>query len=657
MLTSDDDAVRVDYTCRVKEDEALYTGQVTCDGRPAAGFEVLIRLTGADAAIRVQNVRDCDGYYLLTVRFQRVVAASSCDPDARVVTCSWQGRLLDPAKCKPGLTDYSWSGFTARQCGAAYRSGFMVTLDVPGYEDLFVNEVRPYTRIVTSETLASLGGELMIRQRTIEGYAPNLTLQPLPEKTPPIQPLDEPLVCAKSKEIRLHFIAARRGRALGWPDAGRYFQSLVPKQWRPDRRYDDTLVFKCSIAGYRDPRMSFEQGLDVIRRIHNLTDGMKQVCYYSMIQCEGGDSGRPDMMRLFSPVGDLPALKRVMREARAYRAFLSLHDNFDQDDVRSPCFDPARIARDSLGRLMSGGYWSGVQLAQVSIPGCLAELKRRVPRVLKHFGIQMTYHLDTHSGSTFTYDANPRRPYNATEFVAARQELGAEFEKYGINVTSECLVEPYLGYLGHVWALFDWGTIWEGEEHVPFANFIYHGAASWNSGSAKDEAAILDSLIAGGGAAMESLPATDNWLRNLDLLYLVQPVYTALRQRKWSDFRQAEGTRTVDYAPRPRSPGGRGSFVEVNDEKKTYRVVVDGRLMAQDFATVFPSPRGKGAWLAYSRTDRELDWPAPPGWQDGPVKGVTLTEGGPGIRVEGRIAKGRLRIALKARQPVRLTPA
>ena len=109
---------------------------------------------------------------------------------------------------------------------------------------------------------------------------------------------------------------------------------------------------------------------------------------------------------------------------------------------------------------MSGGYWSGVQLAQVSIPGCLAELKRRVPRVLKHFGIRMTYHLDTHSGSTFTYDANPRRPYNATEFVAARQELGAEFEKYGINVTSECLVEPYLGYIGHVWALFDWGTIW-----------------------------------------------------------------------------------------------------------------------------------------------------------------------------------------------------
>jgi hypothetical protein len=79
--------------------------------------------------------------------------------------------------------------------------------------------------------------------------------------------------------------------------------------------------------------------------------------------------------------------------------------------------------------------------------------------------------------------------------------------------------------------------------------------------------------------------------------------------------------------------------------------------MAQDFATVFPSPRGKGAWLAYSRADRELDWPAPAGWKDGPVKGVTLTEGGPGIRVEGRIAKGRLRIALKARQPVRLTPA
>jgi hypothetical protein len=653
QLTSDDDAVRVEYACRVSEREALYTARVSCDGRPAAEFEVLIRLVGADATIRVQNVRDFAGYYLLTVRFQRVVAASSCDPDARVVTCGWQGRLLDPAKCKPGMTDYSWHGSVARPCGAAYRAGFMVTFDLTGYEDLFVHEVRSYTRIATSEALASLGGELMIRQRTIEGFAPNLQLMPEGRTNPPVKPLDEPILCARSKEIRLHFIAARRGRALDWPDAARYFQSLVPKRWHPDRRYDDTLVFKCSVSAFRAARMSFEEGGEAIRRIHNLTDGMKQVCYYSMFQHEGGDSGRPDLTRIYPAVGDRQALKRVMSEARKHNAIVSLHDNFDQDDVRSPDYDPACTARDSLGRLMSGGYWQGVQLVQVSIPGCLPQLKQRVRRVLKHYGIRMTYHLDTHSGTVFTYDANPRRPFNATEFVAARKELGAEFEKYGVNVTSECLMEPYLGYIGHVWALFNWDKVWEGEEAVPFANYIYHGVASWNSGGASDEAAILNSLVSGGGAGVAFPFAGKDWNAIVDQLYLIQPVYAALRQRKWSGFRQSGAVRRVEYASTALSTGGPGSFIEVNDEKKTYRVVVDGVLMAQDFATVFPSPR-KGAWLAFSRTDRELEWSAPAGWKDGPVKGITLTDGGPGVRVEGRIEKGRLRIALKAHQPVRL---
>ena len=141
---------------------ATYHAKVSVDDHPAAEFDVIFRLDGPDATLSFENVRELAGYYFLTIRFPRVVAASSRDADGRLVTCGWQGRLLDPHVCKPNMTDYSWHGSVARPCGAAYRNDFMVTFDMLGYEDLFIQEVRQSTRIAGAETVASLGGESCI---------------------------------------------------------------------------------------------------------------------------------------------------------------------------------------------------------------------------------------------------------------------------------------------------------------------------------------------------------------------------------------------------------------------------------------------------------------------------------------------------------------
>ncbi len=202
--------MRVAYELRAFGDQAVYRATVTCDGAAAVEFDLNIRLNGADAIISTSGVTEHPGYSLLTVRFQRVVAASSLDADARIVTCGWQGRLLDPARCKPNMTDYSWHGTLARQCGAAYRDRFAVTIDVPGYEDLFIQEVRQYSRIGLAQTLASLGAELMYRRRTVED--PTLQLQVPPGASVPVEVPDEPILSAGPNEIRLHAISARKGR-------------------------------------------------------------------------------------------------------------------------------------------------------------------------------------------------------------------------------------------------------------------------------------------------------------------------------------------------------------------------------------------------------------------------------------------------------------
>ncbi len=196
------------------------------DDHPAAEFDVIFRLDGPDATLSFENVRELAGYYFLTIRFPRVVAASSRDADGRLVTCGWQGRLLDPHVCKPNMTDYSWHGSVARPCGAAYRNDFMVTFDMLGYEDLFIQEVRQSTRIAGAETVASLGGELMHRQRTIEIPTGDLAIPPPPGKNPPVVRPRVPMLCAPRKEIRLHFIA---GAKLDWPDTARTSNRWFPR--------------------------------------------------------------------------------------------------------------------------------------------------------------------------------------------------------------------------------------------------------------------------------------------------------------------------------------------------------------------------------------------------------------------------------------------
>ena len=139
-----------------------------------------------------------------------------------------------------------------------------------------------------------------------------------------------------------------------------------------------------------------------------------------------------------------------------------------------------------------------------------------------------------------------------------------------------------------------------------------------------------------------------------------------LRNRKWTGYSRKESVIRVDYADASQNkdnsentgkmPVPRGvSFIEIDIAKKSYRVQVEGRLIAQDFVTVAPGMH-EGTLVAYSRADHELDWPAAPaGWSDGPLDAVTLTESGPGIRPSAKIENGRIKLSLKAEQPVRLS--
>lgn len=646
VATTDDESVRATYSLTMNKGNAVYHGEVTWDGLPAAEFDLDIGLEGDDATIRLENVIERGPYRFMSLRLEHIVSASTGNPGSKVVTCCWQGRVLDPALCKPQMIDYNWVGFTARQCGAAYRPDFMVTLDVPAFDDIFIQDVWAYTRTGSGECLASLGAELMHRQRDVKGrYEP--AWEPPPERRKETPAPAEPILCGTGKEVRLHLLA---GAALDWPDAARYFQRLLTTGKHCEPRYRDATICKVHFAHKDAPEFTFTQARDVLRRISALTDGLKQVCYFTMWQHRGGDNGWPDLSVVHPGVGDKDTLRRIIAEAHTYNALISFHNNYDEFDYDNDNFDGDYVGRDLAGRLWHTGRWGTAQLYKISVPAYRAELKKITAGIIEEYGLRESYHLDTYSGTPYLHDFHPAHPCNATTYTAAKVALLDWIRNtYDIDTTSENLCDPFVGHIGHAWLLFNWADVWQGEQKVPFAQFIYHGAISWNSGSATSREAILDSLLQGGGVGYEppGNPAgTFSLEQTIDALYLVHQPYLALRNRRWLDYRHDGDVRRVTYE-------GLDTFIEVNDADKTYQVVVDGKVLAARFQTVFAG-RKPGTLLAFSLTDGDLDWPAPEGWLDGEIAVLALTDAGPGQRQAARIEAGRLRLTMRAHEPVRL---
>jgi len=384
---------------------------------------------------------------------------------------------------------------------------------------------------------------------------------------------------------------------------------------------------------------------------------MKQVCYLTYFQSRGGETDYPEMWKIFPAVGDKAMLLRVMRKARQYNAIVSFHQNLDVFDAEADCVDGNFIARDCNGALFNGGYWHPNQLLRISLPNYRRQVRTHIDRLVKTYAISQTYHLDQYSGDPYSYDANPRRPWPSKEFVRGKLEILKDFNARGIDVTSECLTHPYVGHIGHSWSLFNSGAYWAGERAVPFTQFIYHHAISWNSSNASTIDTMLDSLIEGGGCGLswpmgDFIPAEGrieviptSWNQVCDALYLLQQPYVLLRGRKWTDVVAKGSVRRVVY--------GRRSYIEVDDAAKRYRVVVDGRVMAKDFVTVVPAPDGR-AMIAYARAPTKLKWRAPSTWKDGPLRACALTPSGAGLRIDASVQKGMIRLQLPAQTPVRL---
>jgi len=122
--------------------------------------------------------------------------------------------------------------------------------------------------------------------------------------------------------------------------------------------------------------LTFEDGLEVVKRVHHFTCGAPQIVLLTGWQFEGHDSKYPSWAcvnkHLKRPQDQtaLDSLRWLMREARQYNCLATLHINMFDAYEDSPLFDMYAakdiLAKDKAGKLIVGNRWSGMDCYHVS---------------------------------------------------------------------------------------------------------------------------------------------------------------------------------------------------------------------------------------------------------------------------------------------------
>lgn len=237
------------------------------------------------------------------------------------------------------------------------------------------------------------------------------------------------------------------------------------KTMRPERPwllpYHQSLVYLIMLAtrggdgGMDKLYLTFEQALDAIRKVRNLTCGIPQIIYLIGWHHEGHDSKYPDWgevnphLKRPQDATALDSLRWLIREARRYNATVSLHLNMFDAYQDSPLWDEyvARdiIAKDREGKVIPGKAWGGMTSCQISYTQewklglaqkRIDDLIAMVPELVKG----KTIHIDAFLGARPLARQEPISPYlgyTKEQEVATQRKIYRYWRDRGIDVTSE----------------------------------------------------------------------------------------------------------------------------------------------------------------------------------------------------------------------------
>lgn len=245
--------------------------------------------------------------------------------------------------------------------------------------------------------------------------------------------------------------------------SGEYYD--YTKTMKPERPwllpYHQSLVYLMMLATRDgDGRMdklylTFEQALDAIRKVHNLTCGIPQIVYLIGWHHEGHDSKYPDWSEVNPHLKRdcdetaLDSLRWVIREGRKYNATVSLHLNMFDAYRDSPLWDEYVdkdiIAKDKDGHVIPGKAWGGMVSYQISYTqewktGMAQKRIDGIIGMVPELVEGKTIHIDAFLGARPLDREAPISPYlgyTKAEEVATQRKIYRYWRDRCIDVTSE----------------------------------------------------------------------------------------------------------------------------------------------------------------------------------------------------------------------------
>jgi hypothetical protein len=385
--------------------------------------------------------------------------------------------------------------------------------------------------------------------------------------------------------------------------------------------YHQTLVYKLMNATKPgNLHITFEQSLDIIRRVHDFSRGLPQIVYLTGWQYDGHDSKYPAWHEVN------PRLKReqdatahesmlwLMREAKKFNATISVHINVDDAYQSSPLWDEYvekdMLRREPDGSFSKGDIWGGEQSYQISKTRewNAGLMQKRIEELLELLPLreQGTVHLDV-------FDKRPSLYHRITdeqEYETLRN-IVLYWRERGIDVTSEWFKPQLAGLIPMVWH-------YNLDERMRLkypVDVVCGGGDAWNvrhHGWPNNWTWFPEN-----GCAYE-----EAWGRSIDR----EPY---LEGDEFSVFEEAFFLRTLPWLFLNRQRivqhvhTAESYEVHFTDEVKTSVRVTDrhlqltwGTQVLVDGTDVFlPASWSGNQWMAFSKDGCERSWPLPPEWQ------------------------------------------
>ncbi|GAA3576064.1 endo-alpha-N-acetylgalactosaminidase family protein [Snuella lapsa] len=289
----------------------------------------------------------------------------------------------------------------------------------------------------------------------------------------------------------LYFDASGNQQHIKWQH--RYDQTLTLKLFMSQADYEGKQKRKDN--GKTKVYVNFEQALDIIKKIDNLTLGMPKIIYLVGWQYNGHDSKYPAFfegnkaLKRPQDKNALESLKWLMEAAKKYHTTVSIHINMFDAYEDSPLWDTYVknniIARHTNGNLRRGEWGYPISYAQEWKTGFA---QKRIDSLCALLPITEagTIHIDAfHTWPPIGEEGPGKRPFlkaptspflnfSIQDETQAQKSIYKYWASKGIDVTSEGATflrqDAFEGYQPMVWWV-DWGL----KEYMKWPASFYTG--------------------------------------------------------------------------------------------------------------------------------------------------------------------------------------